>query len=117
MKALKLFGFAFIMTALMVSCGEETKGGAAAGVEVSAEMKDFISGFNGTDAAVSTALKKHGATEEIKEHDMGMYGLKEPKVTAKDGDCYTLVCKSGMVENKYKVCWKEGKINSIADAQ
>ena len=103
---------------ILFSCGESDdasgeEGECGAKIEVSAEMSDFIGGFNGSYTAVEAGLEKYGATEEIVDHDMGMYDLKDPKVTAKDGDCYTVVCKSGMVENTYNVCWEGGKIVSI----
>jgi len=88
---------------------EETK------VEVSAEMADFIAPFNGTAEAVMASLEKYGANQEIVDHDMGFYNLEDPKVTGQDGNCYSLTCKSGMVENYYTVCWENGKITSITE--
>ena len=46
---------------------------------------------------------------------MEMYDLKDPKVTAKTGDCFTFDAKSGMTTRTYDVCWKGGKISSVAD--
>ena len=96
--------------------GEE-KGGEteapAAEIEMSAEMAAFVGSFDGDYEAVEAGLAKYGANEDIIDHDMGMYNLAEPRVTAKDGECYSVTCKSGMVENTYKICWEGGKIVEI----
>ncbi len=107
MKKFVTLSLAFAMALFVMSCGSS--------VEVSTEMSDFISGFNGDAAEVSKALEKYGANEEVKDANMAMYNLDAPKVTAVDGSCYTLVCKSGLVENTYTVCWEDGKITSIED--
>mgnify|MGYP006165536521 CR=1 FL=1 len=82
-------------------------------IEMSSEMAAFVGAFDGDYESVEAGLALYGATEDIVDHDMGMYDLKEPRVTAKDGECYTVTCKSGMVENTYEVCWEGGKIVSI----
>lgn len=82
-------------------------------VEKSEEMKAFLEMFDGTSAGVSAALAKYAATDELKEHDMSMYDLKEPKVTAREGDCYTIEVASGITTRVYDICWKEGKITKI----
>jgi predicted small secreted protein len=103
----------------LAACGKDKKGEGgggddkAAAVEVSPEMKDFLSGF-GSANRVEAALKKHG-TEGLDTHDMEMYDLKDPTVTAKTGDCFTFDAKSGMTTRTYDVCWKGGKISSVAD--
>ena len=111
---------------VLISCGDATdegdgaeggEGGETAApakaIEMSTEMAAFVGAFDGDYESVEAGLALYGATEDIVDHDMGMYDLKEPRVTAKDGECYTVTCKSGMVENTYVVCWEDGKIVSI----
>lgn len=128
----KLIGvFALSIGLLLVSCGdaatdtdadaegdgtENNEGGGAepaAEIEVSSEMLAFIGDFNGEAEVVEDALILWGANDDVIDHDMGMYNLEEPRVTAQNGDCYTLVCKSGMVENTYEICWEDEEIVSI----
>ncbi len=92
------------------SCGGKS-------VEMSAEMQDFVSMIKGTSADVSSALTKFGATEEIVDNDMSMYDLKDPKVTAKEGDCYTAEFSAGITTRVYEICWQEGKIVSITEKE
>ncbi|PRQ05707.1 hypothetical protein [Enhygromyxa salina] len=87
----------------------------AAAVEVSEDMKNFMAKFDGTDPAVTAALKEFGANEEIADDDMGMYMLKDPKVVSAEGDCFTMEAGAGMTIRTYNVCWAEGKINKIED--
>ncbi|MFV8755587.1 hypothetical protein ACNOYE_33980 [Nannocystaceae bacterium ST9] len=93
---------------------EEPKPEAAA-VETSPEMTNFLAKFDGTDAAVTAALKEFGANETISGDDMGMYMLSKPKVVSKDGDCYTFDAEAGITIRTYNVCWAEGKISKIED--
>ena len=102
-----------MMAFVLFSCGGEEGGDEGGSVEASAEMKAFIGKFDGNSESVEAALKEYGASEEIADHDMGMYSLSEPVIKAKTDDCYTLECKSGMVKNTYEVCWTDGKISSI----
>jgi hypothetical protein len=90
------------------SCGGKS-------VEMSAEMQEFVGMIKGSSADVSSALTKFGATEEIVENDMSMYDLKDPKVTAKEGDCYTAEFAAGITTRIYEICWQEGKIVSITE--
>jgi hypothetical protein len=94
---------------------EEAKPEEAAVVEASPEMTAFLAKFDGSDAAVTAALKEFGADEAVAEDDMGMYTLGKPKVVAKDGDCFTFEAEAGMTIRTYNVCWAEGKINKIED--
>ena len=114
-----LLGAAMIAT-LFTACGatEETDSSASEPVssnngEVSPEMEDFISGFNGTYEAVEAALADYGATDDIVNHDMGMYNLEEAEIIGSDGNCYSFVSQSGVFKNTYEVCWEGGKIVSI----
>jgi hypothetical protein len=87
----------------------------AAAVETSPEMTAFLAKFDGTDAAVTSALKEYGANDEIANNDMGMYMLAKPKVVSKEGDCYTFEAEAGITVRTYNVCWAEGKINKVED--
>lgn len=109
-----LFGvFALSIGLFLVSCGDSATDAKGEAIEISDEMAAFIKDFNGSYEVVEKSLAEYGANDEIIEHDMGMYDLKDPKVTARKGDCYTLVCKSGQVENTYEICWENKKIVSI----
>jgi len=46
-----------------------------------------------------------------------MYDLKDPKVTAKTGDCYTVEFAAGITTRVYDLCWKDGKIASITEKE
>ena len=94
---------------------EEAKPEEAKPVEASPEMTAFLAKFDGTDAAVTAALKEFGADETVADDDMGMYTLGEPKVVGAEGDCFTFEAKAGMTIRTYNVCWAEGKINKIED--
>ena len=48
---------------------------------------------------------------------MSMYDLKDPKVTAKNGDCYTVEFAAGITTRVYDVCWKDGKITTITEKE
>jgi len=89
-------------------------GGGGSDVELSPEMQQFVGMFDGSSAGVSAALAKY-AVDELKEDDMGMYDLKDPIVTAREGDCYTLEVAAGITTRIYSVCWAEGKISKIED--
>lgn len=100
---------------LQTELEEELNTNTMEALEISAEMQDFVSSFDGTSSAVEGALKKHGVSDEIMENDMGMFNLKSPEVTAQNGDCYTLSCISGAFKNHYDICWTDGKITSIKE--
>jgi len=86
--------------------------------DVSPEMKDFISGFDGTSEKVEAALAKHAPGVET---DMGLYGLEDPAVVAReesDGQVrYTLRTKAGMTTPTFIVSWKDGKIVAIEEKE
>jgi len=89
--------------------------GGGADIELSTEMKEFVGMVKGTSADVVSALDKFGATQEIKDDDMGMYDLSDPKVTAKNGDCYSVEFTAGATVRMYDICWATGKISAITD--
>lgn len=93
----------------------EEKVPEAAAVEVAEPMKNFMAKFDGTDPAVTAALKEFGATPEIADDDMGMYMLKDPKVVSAEGDCFMMEAAAGMTVRSYNVCWADGKIAKIED--
>lgn len=87
---------------------------AAAAIVVPETMTNFLAKFDGTDAGVSAALKEFGV-EGLADAEMSLYMLKDPKVTAANGDCYTFTAAAGMTERSYEVCWKDGKIEKVVD--
>jgi hypothetical protein len=89
--------------------------GGGSSVEQSAEMKEFVGMIKGKSADVVSALEKFASTPELKGDDMGMYDLSDPKVTAKNGDCYSVEFSSGATTRIYDICWASGKISSITD--
>jgi hypothetical protein len=89
--------------------------GGGANVEQSAEMKEFVGMIKGKSADVVSALSKFASTPELKSNDMGMYDLSDPKITAKNGDCYSVEFSAGATTRMYDICWAAGKISSIAD--
>ncbi len=93
----------------LTSCG----GGSS--VELTPEMSEFVSMIKGTSDDVTAALEKFGVSDEVKENDMGMYDLKDPVVTAKNGDCFSVEFTAGITTRMYDICWADGKIASIAD--
>jgi hypothetical protein len=99
-----------VMAFAISSCGGSS-------VQMSAEMQEFVGMIKGKSADVSAALTKFGASDEIINNDMGMYDLADPKVTAKEGDCYTAQFQSGAVTRIYSICWKDGKITGITEKE
>lgn len=92
---------------------------AAAPVETSAEMKDFMSMLDGSDGGTGKALKKH-AVASMQGNDLGMYKLKNPKVTKAEKlgvmQCYVMESEAGVMKHETKVCWdSKGKIAQITD--
>jgi hypothetical protein len=91
----------------------------AGSVEASAEMKGFMAMLDGKDDSAGKALKKYGS-KAVQGDDLGMYTLKDPKVThaEKVGDqqCYTMESTAGMMEHTTVTCWDaKGKISKITD--
>ncbi len=102
-----------VLTAMFAlsSCGGEKK------VEQSPEMAEFVGMIKGQSSDVVAALSKFAATDDLKTHDMTFYNLQEPKVTAKNGDCYTVDFKAGITVRTYDFCWKDGKIVKITEKE
>ncbi|MDF1548222.1 MAG: hypothetical protein P1P88_10400 [Bacteroidales bacterium] len=90
-------------------------GGGTPAVELSPEMTEFVGMIKGTSDDVTAALEKFGSTEDIQADDMGMYDLKDPVVTAKNGDCYSVEFTAGITTRMYDICWADGKIATITD--
>ena len=104
---LSLFVLAIMVFAIS-SCGGKS-------VQMSSEMQQFVEMIKGKSADVSAALTKFGASQDVISNDMSMYDLKDPKVTAKEGDCYTAEFSAGATTRTYLICWKDGKISAITD--
>jgi hypothetical protein len=102
----KIMLLAFV-TISLANCG----GG---GVQKSKEMEGFCAAIKGTSADVTSALKTYG-NAGLDAHDMDMFNLSEPNVTAANGDCYTTEFKAGMTTRTYDICWEKGKIAKITD--
>jgi hypothetical protein len=85
--------------------------------DMSDEMRDFISQFNGTRDAVEAALAKYAVG--VDADGMDFYALEQPAVTKKeeiDGAvCNTLSTTSGAIRRRYLICWKDNKVVSIKD--
>ncbi len=107
-KTLSLMGL-LILVLVAFGCG--------GGEKVLPEMKEFMAGFDGTYQAVESVLEKFAPG--VDDQDMDIYDLKSPKIvsTEEQGDqvCYTMEAKAGITIRTYVLCWKEGKIVSIAD--
>lgn len=84
-------------------------------VELTPEMAEFLAMLKGSSDDVTLALTKFGATDKIKEDDMGLYDLKDPAVTAQKENCYSVEFTSYITIRMYDICWKDGKITSIYD--
>jgi hypothetical protein len=92
---------------------------AAAAVDVSPEMKGFMAMLDGKDDSAGKALKKYAAKGKEKD-DLGMYTLKDPKVTKSEkvgaNTCYTMSSTAGAMDHTTKLCWNDkGKIVDIND--
>jgi hypothetical protein len=92
---------------------------AAPDIDVSPEMKGFMSMLDGSDGSAGKALKKYGAPS-VQKNDLGMYSLKNPKVTKSEKlgvmQCYTMESEAGIMKHETKVCWdSKGKIAQITD--
>ncbi|MBK7882783.1 MAG: hypothetical protein IPJ81_02320 [Chitinophagaceae bacterium] len=82
-------------------------------VETSKEMEEFLNMFKGSASDVAAAIDKF-ASPALKYHEMKGYDLKNPKVVAKNEDCYTIETNPGTVAARgFVVCWSKGKINRI----
>lgn len=109
MKKTVYFSCLVILTMVVFGCG--------GGEKVIPEMKAFMGEFDGTYQAVEAALEKYAPG--VDDQDMDIYDLKSPKVVStedQDGQvCYTMEAKAGITIRTYVLCWKDGKILSIAD--
>jgi hypothetical protein len=103
----------FVFVALAVFFSIYSCGGS--NVEQSAEMKEFVGMIKGKSADVVSALDKFASTPELKSNDIGMYDLSDPKVTAKNADCYSVEFSAGVTTRMYEICWTAGKISAITD--
>jgi hypothetical protein len=106
-------------TATPAATAAATAAPAAAAADVSPEMKGFMAMLDGKDDSAGKALKKYAAKGKEKD-DLGMYTLKDPKVTKTEkvgaNTCYTMESKAGMMDHTTKLCWDaKGKIVEIAD--
>jgi hypothetical protein len=96
------------VTVFLTNCG------GSKGVEKSKEMESFCAAIKGTSADVASALKTYGVAG-LEAHDMDIYNLSDPNVTASNAGCYTVEFKAGVTTRTYDICWEGGKINKIVD--
>lgn len=92
---------------------------AAPAVDVSPQMKSFMDMLDGSDGSAGKALKKYGEPS-VQKNDVGMYSLKNPKVTKSERvgvmQCYTMESEAGVMHHETRVCWDtKGKIAQITD--
>jgi hypothetical protein len=109
--------------AMSGSAAPATSGSAAAGstvadADITPDMKDFLAGFKGKSKDVEASFKKH-AKAGVKDADMGLYDMHDPKVTKMDkkdkNTCYDFDAAAGMTTRTYNVCWDAKNIVSVTD--
>jgi hypothetical protein len=88
-------------------------------IEVSPEMKGFLSMLDGSDKSTAQALARYGSRANVKS-SLGMYSLRDPKVTKSETigamQCYTFESKAGAIPHTTRTCWDSaGKIAQITD--
>jgi hypothetical protein len=109
------------------SSGTAKKSDEAEGpaVDLSEEMKDFISGIDGSEgdgvtAPIDKSLAKYAAAD-VDISEIGQRAYDNPRVTAVekqgDRDCYTLVMTGGVFTFTYELCWEGGKVVAIKKIQ
>ena len=97
----------------------------AAAIDAIPEMKDFISGLDGSEgdgvtAPIDKALAKYAA-EGVDISEIGQRAYDHPRITAAekqgDRDCYTLAMTGGVFTHTYELCWEGGKLVAIKKIQ
>ena len=110
---MKRLSLVFFVACGLVACGGEEKK-ESSDVKVAPEMTTFMSKLDGTSASVEAAIKEFGS-DSLNNADITMYNLKEPKVTAANGNCFTMDAGSGATIRTYDICWENGKIKTVTD--
>jgi hypothetical protein len=92
---------------------------AQGAVTVTPEMTAFMAMLDGKDGSARSALKKYGEPG-VQGDDLGMYMLKDPKVTKAEKvgaqQCFTMESAAGAMKHTTQVCWDaKSKIAKIAD--
>ena len=99
-----------ILSLSFISCGSS--------VEVSDEMKAFMSAIDSTNS-MDDAAETYGYSNE--DMPLGYYEVKEPTITGSniEGEttCYDVNVKHGLVDSNINVCWEEGRIVSITEIE
>jgi len=95
----------------------QTKKKSAPAPKVSAEMKDFMSYFNGdgkkTDEAVAKYKAKDAETADM-SGELSIVDAKVLKSEKKDNeDHYTMFAKTGDAKRTFLIVWKDKKIQKI----
>lgn len=88
-------------------------------IRLSPEMTGFLAVLDGSDRAAGKALGRYGS-RATKKNDLGMYALKDPKVTKSETigamQCYTFESMAGAVKHVTRACWDgSGKVAQITD--
>jgi hypothetical protein len=115
-----------ICTAVACLCGtgdayaqrSKSKKGTKQGTpQVSAEMKDFMSYFNGDGKKTDEALDKYRAKDADVLDMTGSLSIVDAKVLKaekKDGEeRYTMYAKTGIAMRTFLIVWKDKKIQRI----
>jgi hypothetical protein len=97
----------------------DTKSTGGGAVPTSPQMTAFMAMLDGGDTSASKALKKFGG-KAVQGDDLGMYSLKDPKVTKSETvgalQCYTMESSAGVMTHITQLCWDaKGKIAKISD--
>ncbi len=82
-------------------------------IEVGMEMSKFMDMLNGKSADAVEAVEHFAANKEIENSEFTMYDFQDPRVTARDSDCYTLEVRVKVTIRVYEVCWDDRKIVKI----
>jgi hypothetical protein len=116
MRAFFFMTAASLMMACLLSPADAQQSGGKSKAKVSAEMRDFMKSLDGNGKHVDEALKKYAA-KDVDTSDMSSIGVRDPKITnteTKDKmTCYTMSCKSGILDRVYLICWKDKKIQKL----
>lgn len=104
------------LTAGSLATPAVAQSGGKAKAKVSAEMRDFMKHLDGRAKNVDAALKKYAA-KGVDTSAMDGIEVREPKITkteTKEGmTCYTMSCKTGILDRVYLIGWKDKKIQQL----
>jgi hypothetical protein len=103
--------------ALSGDANAQTKKKSAPAPKVSAEMKDFMSYFNGDGKKTDEAVAKYKAKDAETSDMSGELSIVDAKVlkSEKKGteDHFTMFAKTGDAKRTFLIVWKDKKIQKI----